>query len=129
MDVERVFGTFGIEQNGVMQPLETRRLAGPPPVVPNDFIHKFVLVKNGVHKALDVGMSGMVDVQVDIAIVCQHPVHLYQPHSEPTQECSHAFTVIDASVLDGLPHARIVVLNLINPFLVNVRIPTPTISE
>ena len=52
-------------------------------VCPNNLIAKALPAKDSVHKQFQIGVRGVVAVQVDAAVVAQNSAHLYQAHAYP----------------------------------------------
>ena len=74
-------------------------------------------------------MSGVVDMEVDAAIVAQDAAHFHEAHSQPAQERSHVHPVGNLGRIDEGVGGGPVVLDLICPFRMHIIVPLPAVGE
>ena len=72
---------------------------------------------------------GRVAVKINTSSRLQYPVHFQQPYRHEAQESSHIITVGVSASLNNIHDFREVVRDLVNPFLVYVSIPRPSVLK
>lgn len=124
---------FCIEQKHIRRNAETNSrilgfaTAGLP--LPNDIVSKIPSPEHGVHKLFQVVAGRRVAVQVDATGFLENPSHRQQSHGHEAQESAHVVAVAGPRSLYDVHYIRVIVLDLVNPFLMYVLLPRPSVLK
>ncbi len=97
--------------------------------LPNNFIAKVRPSENRIHNGFQVMTGRGIAMQIDRARRLEQSPHFKQSHGHETHEGSHAIRVRIAGTFDGFHQSRIVIGDLVHPFLMYITLPRPAILE